>query len=259
MKIDKDGARLLSIVVPTLNEELYLPYLLASLSKQTFKNLEVIVADAGSKDKTREIAQKWGAKIVNGGRPAKGRNNGAKEARGDSILFLDSDVVLPDFFIEKLLYLYRKRNFNVASCFIDPISDKKIDEAIFGLKNIYYTGMQVVKPQAPGLCIFIEKHLHLKINGFDETIEMNEDWDYINRAGKFGKFDFLRELKIFESTRRFERDGYTKVLMQKILAGTYINLFGNIKRDNSLFSYCFGDYPRKSVDLIKKRYKDFFD
>jgi len=249
----------ISIIIPTLNEELYLSYLLGSLSNQTFKNFEVIVADAGSKDKTKEIAENWGAVVVEGGRPANGRNNGVKEAKSDLLLFLDSDVILPPNFLKELLDLFNKKGFNCASCFIDPISDKKIDEAISGLRNIYYTGMQTVRPQAPGFCIFIEKHLHMKINGFDEEIEMNEDWDYVSRAGKFGKFGFLKELKVPVSMRRFERDGHIRVLSQKILEGTYINLFGNIKKDNPLFSYCFGDYPNKSINLIKKRYKDFLD
>lgn len=249
----------ISIIIPTLNEELYLPYLLGSLSNQTFKDFEVIVADANSKDKTRQIAEKWGARVVEGGRPANGRNNGAKESKSDLLLFLDSDVILQRNFLEELLNLFDKKRFNYASCFIDPIGDKKIDEVISGLRNVYYTGMQVVKPQAHGACIFIEKYLHTKIKGFDEEIEMNEDWDYVSRAGKFGKFDFLRELKIPISMRRFERDGRIKVLSQKIFEGTYINLLGNIKRDNPLFSYCFEDYSRKSVSLIKKRYKDFFD
>ena len=46
----------LSIVIPTLNEEEFLPTLLSCLKHQTFKDFEVIVADAGSKDNTVEIA-----------------------------------------------------------------------------------------------------------------------------------------------------------------------------------------------------------
>ena len=83
---------MLSIIVPTLNEEEYLPKLLESIKKQDFKDYEIIVADAGSEDKTLEIAKKRGCIITKGGSITVGRNNGAKVARGDIFLFLDSDV-----------------------------------------------------------------------------------------------------------------------------------------------------------------------
>ena len=54
----------ISIVIPSLNEEKFLPILLESITKQTFKDFEVIIADAGSKDNTVEIAKKFGAKVV---------------------------------------------------------------------------------------------------------------------------------------------------------------------------------------------------
>ncbi|MEN6592532.1 MAG: glycosyltransferase family A protein, partial [Methanobacterium sp.] len=57
----------ISIIIPTYNEEEYLPYLLESIKRQDFTDYEVIVADAHSTDKTREIAKSFGAKIVDGG------------------------------------------------------------------------------------------------------------------------------------------------------------------------------------------------
>ncbi len=74
----------LSIVVPAYNEEKYLPKLLSCIKKQTYKDCEIIVADANSRDRTKETAKKYGCKIVkSGGLPAIGRNNGAKAAKGD--------------------------------------------------------------------------------------------------------------------------------------------------------------------------------
>ena len=65
---------MLSIIIPTLNEEKYLPLLLEAIKKQKVDgNLEIIVADAGSQDRTIEIARDFGCKIVPGGLPARGR------------------------------------------------------------------------------------------------------------------------------------------------------------------------------------------
>ena len=83
---------MLSIIIPALNEENYLPLLLESIKKQDFKDYEIIVADAGPKDKTVQIAKNYGCKIAPGGLPAKGRNQGAKIAQGDLLLFITADT-----------------------------------------------------------------------------------------------------------------------------------------------------------------------
>src|SRR5687768_1992393 len=126
---------MLSIVIPTINEEEYLPNLLESIKKQNFKDYEIIVADAGSKDKTVEIAQKHGCTIVPGGLPAKGRNNGAKAARGELLFFLDADTVLPARFFEKSLYEFNKRNLSIASFCLRPYPENKL---IYFLVDILY-------------------------------------------------------------------------------------------------------------------------
>ena len=69
---------MLSIIIPTLNEEKLLSLLLKEIKKQNFLDYEIIVADANSGDKTVEIAKSFGCKIVKGGLPPKGRNEGAK-------------------------------------------------------------------------------------------------------------------------------------------------------------------------------------
>jgi len=66
-----------SIIIPALNEEKTLPVLLDSIKAQDFSDYEVIVADANSKDRTREIAAEYGCRVVDGGLPAVGRNAGA--------------------------------------------------------------------------------------------------------------------------------------------------------------------------------------
>ncbi|OYT33718.1 MAG: glycosyl transferase family 2, partial [Candidatus Aenigmarchaeota archaeon ex4484_52] len=84
---------LLSIIIPTLNEEKYIPLLLNSIKKQTYKNYEIIVCDSHSKDKCYSIDKKG---------PGHGRNIGAKYAKGRYLLFFDSDTIIPDkFFLFK--------------------------------------------------------------------------------------------------------------------------------------------------------------
>src|SRR6056297_2678752 len=84
---------MLSIIIPTLNEEDFLKNTLKEIKRQDFENYEIIVADAGSNDNTKEIAKDFNCKIVEGGSPAQGRNSGAEVAQGDILLFLDSDLI----------------------------------------------------------------------------------------------------------------------------------------------------------------------
>jgi glycosyltransferase involved in cell wall biosynthesis len=242
---------MLSIIIPTLNEENYLPRLLDSIEKQTFKNYEIIVADGGSTDKTIEIAKQRGCSVVRGGLPAVGRNKGGEVANGDFLLFLDTDIVLPNKFFENMLNEFEKHKLDVASCFTSPLSDKKIDDILYGFGNLYYRLNQYIKPRAPGCCILIRKEAHQKIKGFDEKIKMAEDWDYINRVSKDGKFKFIKGFKIPVSARRYDRDGRLNVATQRIMLALYYSLFGNVKSDSLLLKdYHFGDYHKKQKPII---------
>jgi len=116
----------LSIIIPALNEENNLPGLLNSLKEQSFSDYEIIIADAGSKDGTAAIAKKYGCKIVPGGLPAKGRNEGAKIAKGDILFFLDADTVLPDNFFEKAIAEFNDRQLELASFCLIPSPKNKI-------------------------------------------------------------------------------------------------------------------------------------
>ena len=248
---------MLSIIIPTLNEKDYLPFILASIKKQTFQDYEIIVADANSGDKTRQIAKEQGCLLVQGGLPSVGRNRGAEAAKGDLLLFLDADIILPPDFLEKILREFETSQLDIASCFISALSDKRIDDILYGFGNLYYATNQHIKPQAPGYCILIKKKIHQTINGFNEEIKIAEDWDYISRASRKGKFRFLKNTKIFMSMRRLERDGRTSVAIQRVLGTMHVFLFGGIKSDVLFRYYRFGDYPERALKPIADRYTKF--
>jgi glycosyltransferase involved in cell wall biosynthesis len=81
-----------TIVIPTWNEEGWLPALLSRL--RVMKRVaHVVVADNWSDDRTRDIAIAEGVQVVSGGTPARGRNRGAEASIGEYIVFADADVV----------------------------------------------------------------------------------------------------------------------------------------------------------------------
>ncbi|MDO8573801.1 MAG: glycosyltransferase [Candidatus Daviesbacteria bacterium] len=227
-----------SVIIPTFNEERFLPKLLASLKRQSSAPKEIIIADAYSVDNTRSIAKSFNCKVVDGGLPAKARNYGAKHAKGTLLLFLDSDVVLPPHFLEKTIKEISAHRLDIASCFITPKSDLKIDKFLHHFANHYLNLTQKFYPHIPGFCIFVKKDVHQMINGFDESLILAEDHDYVARAKKIGRFSYLKSYKIPVSVRRLSRDGRLKVALKYIAVELHLLFIGKIRKD--IFKYKFG-------------------
>jgi len=228
---------MLSIIIPTLNEEKYLPLLLKEIKKQKFTgDYEIIVADAGSTDKTVKIAKEFGCIVVKGGLPARGRNEGAKIARGNIFLFTDADnVYLPGDFLRNLLGEFEKRKLDVASFPIYP-KGNVFDKITYGIYNHWVQLIQRFSAYATN-SVLVRSDIHQKVGGFDEEIKIAEDHFYAKIARKFGKFGFIKTKPVLTSTRRFEKEGRLKTYLKYLIAGIYMFFFGPIKKD--IFRYRF--------------------
>jgi len=221
----------LSIIIPAYNEEKNISILLKSIKQQKLNNYEIIVADADSNDDTAKIAKNSGCKIVLGGLPAKGRNNGSKEAKGEILLFLDADTRLPKNFLKKNLKEFEKRKLDLAGVKILPNSKKKIDYLSYGAYNLWQKAMQKIDPHLSGCCIFIKKNVFFKLKGFDEDLIVAEDHALARKAHK-NKYNFgILSEKIVVSTRRLEKEGRIKVL-SKLVFFWFRRLFKEIKKSN---------------------------
>ena len=98
--------RLVTIIVPTYNSENTLELCLRSIKNQSYKNIEIIVVDRFSEDKTVEIAGKYGARVYQlDCERTKAKNFGLRKARGDYVLFVDSDMELTKRVVEECVEL----------------------------------------------------------------------------------------------------------------------------------------------------------
>jgi len=237
----------LSVIIPTLNEERDLPSVLDCLKAQDFKDFEIIIADAGSTDKTRQIATEYGCRVVDGGMPAVGRNRGASAALGKWLLFLDADVFLPEKFITFMIDEAEEKQVDIASCGVVPLSDKTIDTILHGVANTFISLTQYFYPHAPGFCILARKSFHDSINGFDEKLKLAEDHEYVMRAQKAGVFKILKNPKVYVSVRRLDADGRLNVAAKYVACEAYRLLIGEVKTD--IFKYKFGHH----YDSIKSK------
>ena len=232
-----------SVIIPTLNEAVYLPRLLEALQAQVRLADEIIVADAGSTDGTVALAQAAGARIVPGGRPAAGRNAGARSAQGDLLLFLDADVVPAPNFVGAALEEFHAGGFDVAAPLVAPLSQRRIDLLLCEITNLLLQMVQEVAPHAGGFCIFARRQTHEAIRGFDETALMAEDHDYVQRAARLGKFGMLTSVQIPVSVRRLEKEGIVQ-LAAKYLYCEMFALTGQPVRWMP-FAYTFGSFSEQ--------------
>ncbi|EKD32982.1 MAG: glycosyltransferase [uncultured bacterium] len=234
---------MLSIIIPAKDEGDTLPKLFELLKLQTVSPYEIIIADANSTDRTREVALSYGAMVVGGGLPGPGRNKGAKAANGDTLLFFDADVEPRDpQFLEKALNEFKNMGLDIATCDLVPITSHNTDKFLHLLYNSYAKLCGSKLAHAAGNCIFVKKDMHDKINGFDESVIFAEDHSYAMKAAKIGNFGILRSVKLHVSTRRFDRDGRFKTAIKMILAELHLIFLGPIK--HNLFNYTFG-YDKK--------------
>jgi glycosyltransferase involved in cell wall biosynthesis len=241
---------MISIIIPTLNEEEFLPILLKCIKEQTFQDFEVIVADAGSKDKTREIAESFNAKVVDGGLPGPGRNRGAAVATGDFYFFFDADVILKPDFLEKALSEMNERFLDLATCEFLPDSDLRLDKVMFRAANLTVKVNQYLNPRAAGFCIFITKRLFQRIGGFDEAVKLAEDHDLVTRAALFRPLRMLESITLSVSIRRLRKEGRFSLIGKYIQVETHLLLKGKVTDD--IIEYEFGNFEKQESESIKK-------
>lgn len=214
----------IAIVIPTKNEEKYLPYLIDSIQNQSYKDFVIIIADAKSTDKTRELAEQKGCIVIDGGLPYAGRNLGAQKAveiGADLIIFMDSDIILPNkYFLEKSIDEFYRRNLDIAGTLQVPYesSNNKIKKSknlnylmIYEVANIAMVSLEKSKKPMFQVCMFVKPEVHKAIGGF-RSLEFAEDSQYSTDAKTMGyNFGILKTPdKVYISPRRYKTKGFFK-------------------------------------------------
>ncbi|MBO8231619.1 cell wall biosynthesis glycosyltransferase [Prochlorococcus marinus str. MU1402] len=199
----------ISIIVPTINEANNLPLLLSDLSTID-KDGEIIIVDCGSEDKTIDIANIYGAKVL----ISKERNRGlqldigARNSKGEWLIFLHADTRLThDWFRKTNSFL--KGNKNSIYYFKFKINNKKIIyrvlETLVNLRSKYF------KQPYGDQGLIIHKSIYIRNNGF-RKIPIMEDVDFFRRLNNKKDLQQLN-LPIFTSSRKWER---TNIFLQAL-------------------------------------------
>jgi len=196
---------LISVVVPTYNEENSIGQCLTALKNQTFpqKDYEIIVVDNNSTDRTAQIVREIGIKVFSEKKQGYvfALRKGCSQAEGEIIAITDADTLVTRDWLEKIyqafqqnpqvVYLGGKAIFepkNFLSILIEPVWNL----------GCWFLGF------GPGFNLAIRKKVYHKISGFREEVNFDTDVDFCLRARKEGKAVFLWDNPVVSSSRHFQ-------------------------------------------------------
>lgn len=198
---------MISIIIPTYNEESSLPelisYLLSTCPKE---KIEIIISDGGSTDNTVECSSGEGVIVLRS--PKKGRatqmNYGASVAKGEVLYFLHADSYPPKTLIADIEDSIGQGND--AGCYKLAFDDPHPVLKFYS----WFTKFDIDYFRFGDQSLFIKKEIFKKLSGFDEHLIVMEDQVFVRRVKFVAKFEILND-KVVTSARKYRQVGMIKL------------------------------------------------
>ncbi len=209
----------ISVVVPALNEEKFLPDCLGSLRNQDYKGeYEIIVADNGSTDDTTGIARKFGAKVV----PCPERKGvfsarqvGADAAHGDIIAQADADTIYPRDWLRRIADQFGLHPEVVV------VSGRFFYKNSPWWARVEYQGRHVVNKitaffgcplVSSGATLAFRRQAFLSVNGYQGLSYSPDQYGISSRLSKLGKVLYDRDLRVLTSSRAVQKPWFIVIM-----------------------------------------------
>lgn len=214
---------LISVVVPAYNEERYLGETLKSIQrakefllKRDAVPTEIIVVDNESTDATSDIALSSGASVVKETKHnvARVRNAGASFAKGNVLVFIDADTIVPDELLWRINQLLAS-----PSCFGGAVdTDYRAAKTLVKIYLQLWRTLGKLVGMAQGATQFCRREVYASLLGYDESLYMGEDVDFHWRMKQFAKRQnahvcFIEDIRVVPSTRRFDQWSFWRTLI----------------------------------------------
>ena len=204
---------MISIVIPALNEEKYLPDCLKSLRNQDYTgSYEIIIADNGSTDDTVRIAQDFQACVV----PCPEKKNvfyarqiGADAAQGDIIAQADADTLYPRNWLSRIADRFKKHPEVVAVTgryvYTEPPWWSVVEYIIRSSLNWLLIPI-IGRPWIiSGATFAFRREIFVKLGGYHDIAYAPDQWGIASRLSKLGKVSFDSKLRVVTSPRSVKK------------------------------------------------------
>lgn len=207
----------LSIIIPAYNEEDYLPATLSAVRNAMTDDAELIVVNNESTDRTREIAERFGAKIVDESvhNIGKVRNTGAAAARGEVVVFVDADTIVRAGVFEEII-----REMSDPGCLGGSVAveyERPFRRPWMNFFMWLWTVLGRLTKMRQGAIQFCRRDVFDELGGYDATIYVGEDIEFHWRLDRLardrrGRTAFVLEPPVITSSRRWEKMGLIPML-----------------------------------------------
>jgi len=217
---------MISIIIPVYNSQATITQTLKGLERQTRKDFEVIIVDDGSIDASLKLITEFRKKSSlqiklisqeNSG-PAKARNVGVEHSKGEIIIFLDSDCIPPENWIEEMVSPIGN---GIVGCTCGyRVKNKKSLVARYVNYEIARRHKRMMSKDITSMgsySLSCPMNIFEKAGGFDAeyTTSAAEDFDLAFRIRKFGKLKFTKKTFVYH----YHPDSLRKYLKQQYKAG----------------------------------------
>ncbi|MBW1863321.1 MAG: glycosyltransferase [Deltaproteobacteria bacterium] len=211
----------LTVIVPAYNAQKTLPKLLDSLSNQSYSDFEVIVVDDYSQDYTPQIVQSYPCSLIrlseNHG-PAYCRNIGAKNAKGDILVFTDSDCRVDRYWLEIIQEIFNKYNTEAIMGRLVLMPSSVLGDSIsalgfpaggaVGFDKIWKVDKKGFTDSLSSCNCAIKKDIFWKVGGFDESFPYAGGEDSLlayNLRGANYKIKYCPDVLVYHEARNSMR------------------------------------------------------
>lgn len=206
---------MISIVIPALNEEAYLPSCLNSLRNQDWcGDREIIVVDNGSTDGTARVAAAFGTVVISC--PKRGvayaRQSGAEQAKGDIIVQVDADTIYPEDWLSRIHAHFASNADSVALAgrYVYSIpADWAPVERIFR-KYLNKAGAILFRRplSVSGANFAFRRDAFILAHGYDPASLYPDQWGISRRLSRFGRIQYDDDFVVTTSSRRVAKPIY---------------------------------------------------
>jgi len=215
----------MSVIVPSLNEEAYVAKTLESIANQrTNFDYDVIVCDGGSKDKTVRIAEKYAKVVICPIRnKATQMNYAADKTKGDILVFIDADAILPENYLQRMYELFKNDDGLLACGTWFKFLEKGFKIRFAELCMNFYLGFLknlLGSPELSGSNLCVRRDAFYEVGGFKDV--PSEDTEFsialreLTKGKKAGKIRYKRNPKVLVSARRIEKMGFVNTFVYHI-------------------------------------------